>query len=145
MKEVGKTESANTVQTIVSPYFGELEVLPEQIYFFKDGLIGFEDLQHYVLISDEKVDPFKWLQSIEEPALSFPVINPWLVMKDYKPGKRFTGDNLSLFSIVTLKNKENKITANLKAPVVFNETERTGSQEILTSDKYQTNYQITKS
>lgn len=143
MKDVGKTATANRI--IQSPYFGELSIAPENIYYFQDGLMGFEDLKEYVLISDEKIEPFKWLLAVEEPTLSFSVINPWLVCTDYKPGKRLIAENISVFVIVTLKNKDNAITANLKAPVVFDNATKTGKQEILTADKYQTNFEIINS
>lgn len=141
MKEDSKTGPGKMV--IKSPFFGEMEVTPDLIYYFEDGLIGFEDLKRYILISEEKVAPFKWLQSVDEPALSFPILNPRLVDSDYKPGKKYTGTkHLSLFAIVTLKNKNNRVTINLRAPVVFDNEKRTGKQVILTSEKYATNYEI---
>lgn len=144
MKDVEQTPKTKESKVLVSPCFGEIEVLPEHIYYFEGGLIGFEDLTSYILIADEKIMPFQWLQSVDEPSLSFPVINPWLILQDYAPGKRYIKDNLIVLSIVTLKDKDDNITANLKAPVILDTDDNSGKQEILTSDKYQTDYQITK-
>ncbi|MFN3782156.1 MAG: flagellar assembly protein FliW, partial [Candidatus Kapaibacteriota bacterium] len=46
--------------------FGELEIEPQHIFYFENGILGFEDLHEFVLIADEETLPFKWLISIEK-------------------------------------------------------------------------------
>lgn len=123
-------------------YFGELEVPMENIIKFSDGLLGFEHLKNYVLISDEESEPFKWLVSIEEPEIGFPIVDPWFVINKYNPGRGVDTDKDAVFSIVTLGNSERKMTANLKAPIIIDIHSKEGKQIILPSDKYSTNHVI---
>ena len=126
----------NEAKIINSSHFGELEITPENIFYFDNGILGFEMLNHFVLITDDEVAPFKWLISVEEPEIMFPVISPWFVEADYSPGKDIDTDQQVLFCIVTLNDGLGNITANMKAPIVLNSTELTGEQIILPYEKY---------
>ncbi len=117
-------------------HFGTIMVEPEYIFKFENGLLGFEMLREFVLISDEETLPFRWLVSVDEPTISFPLLSPWLIDLSYKPGKQYEESNFVLFSIVTLEDDAGNMTANLKAPIVLNITNQTGEQVILTNDKY---------
>ncbi len=117
-------------------HFGMINVEEDYIFHFENGLLGFEILREFVLISDEDTMPFRWLVSIDEPAISFPLLSPWLIDLSYKPGKQFDDPNFVLFSIVTLEDDMGNMTANLKAPIVLNISNQTGEQVILTNDKY---------
>jgi len=44
---------------IKSPDFGEIEIQPNNIFYFEYGLLGFEFLNNYVLITDDDIAPFK--------------------------------------------------------------------------------------
>src|SRR6056297_2392097 len=97
-------------------HFGELEIPESNIIKFGDGLLGFEDLKNYVLISEEESEPFKWLLSIDEPSIGFPIVDPWFIVTKYNPGRGVDPEKDAVFCIVTLGNTERKMTANLKAP-----------------------------
>ena len=117
-------------------HFGMISVEEDYIFHFENGLLGFDGLREFVLISDEETMPFRWLVSIDEPTISFPLLSPWLIDLSYKPGKQFDDPNFVLFSIVTLEDDMGNMTANLKAPIVLNISNQTGEQVILTNDKY---------
>jgi len=138
MVKAENTEKQRKV--IKSPHFGQLEITHDLIYHFDDGIYGFEDLTEFVIVSEERTDPFKWLLAVEKPELSFPLIDPWYIDNKYNPGKNYMSDSYAVYVIVTLKNEEGNISANLKAPIVFELKELTGQQLILTSDKYSTNF-----
>lgn len=133
-----KTRKIRTLQ------FGEINVEPVHIFKFKEGLLGFENLYEFVLISDEETVPFKWLISLENPEIGFPLLSPWHLDLTYDPGNNFDLENEVLFVVVTLGNEKGKMTANMKAPVVFNIDEQSGKQIILPTDKYSPNYVIQK-
>jgi flagellar assembly factor FliW len=135
------TVSKNMV--IRTPNFGELEVSPELIYRFEHGMLGFENLKDYIIVSDENSEPLKWLINIEHPEIGFPLIDPWLFEEAYKPGRVFDSKRHALFVVVTLGDGgDERISANLKAPVILDVTSQTGEQIILTSDKYSPKYYI---
>ncbi len=125
-------------------YFGELEIDDEYIFKFKDGMLGFEDLHDYVLISEESTAPFKWLISVDEPEIGFPLLSPWHIDVYYDPGIKYDLEKQVLFVVITLEDENGDMSANMKAPVIFNIEKQTGEQIILPSDKYSTNYVIAK-
>lgn len=124
--------------------FGDLEVEEDSIYFFPNGVLGFEDYKNYVLISEENTAPFKWLISIDEPSIGFPILSPFYLDSEYNIGRNIDLDNNVLFVIITLQDENGNISANLKAPLIFNIKQMTGEQLILPFEKYLTNYIITR-
>lgn len=135
---------AQEVKKIFSSQFGELVIHPQHIFYFENGILGFEDLREMVLISDEDTLPFKWLISIEQPEIGFPVLSPWHLELFYDPGEDFDLEKQVLMVIVTLEDENGQMTANLKAPIVLDVENQKGWQTILTTDKYSTNFVIPK-
>lgn len=138
------TERITSEKTVKTSHFGEIKVTPETIFYFENGVLGFEELNNFVLITENETVPFKWLLAIENPEIIFPVISPWYIIDNYNPGKNFNLENNVLLAIVTLNDGEGNITANLKAPVALNVIEQTGEQIILPTDKYSLNHIISQ-
>lgn len=132
------------VRKVFSAQFGELEIYPNHIFYFENGILGFEDLHEFVLISEEETLPFKWLISLEQPEIGFPVLSPWHLDLFYDPGEDFDLDKQVLMVIVTLEDENGQMTANMKAPIIFDVENQKGWQTILSSDKYSTNFVIPK-
>lgn len=126
-------------------HFGEIEVPKENVIVFQDGLIGFDELKEFIIISDQESEPFKWLTSIDNPAIGFPLIDPWLVIGNYNPGRSFDPNESVVLTVVTLSDAQNNMTVNLKAPVFIDIKENKGKQIILPNDKYSTNQIIATS
>ncbi|MFN3306119.1 MAG: flagellar assembly protein FliW [Candidatus Kapaibacteriota bacterium] len=124
--------------------FGELEIEPQHIFYFENGILGFEDLHEFVLIADEETLPFKWLISIEKSEIGFPLLSPWHLDLMYDPGPEFDLEKLVLMVIITLEDENKQMTANMKAPIVFDVENQRGWQTILPSEKYSTNFVIPK-
>jgi len=139
------TSMEHTSIKINTPHFGELEIEANQIYNYIDGLLGFEDLTKFVLISEEETEPFKWLISIDNPDIGFPLISPFFIDLNYNAGKGVDLEYDVPLCVVTLGDTDNNMTVNLKAPVIFNTKELSGKQIILVTDKYSTNHIIGKS
>lgn len=115
--------------------FGDLDVEPRHIFAFENGLMGFENLREFVLVSDDESAPFKWLISIEEPGIGFPLLSPWLIEPAYDMGHEFNPEDNAAFVVVTLSGAA--LTANMKAPVILDTQHQTGRQVILPNESYQ--------
>ena len=137
-------DEKGTTRTFTTLQFGEISVEPRHIFTFKSGVLGFERLREFVLISEEETVPFKWLISLEETDIGFPLLSPWLIDTTYNPGKSFDLDSQVLFVVITLEDGKGKMTANMKAPIVLDVTKQTGEQIILPSDRYSTHFVIPK-
>lgn len=137
--------------TIKTSRFGEVEVKNEDIIHLPAGLIGFPELKKYVLLDHGKDSPFKWLQSLEDGAIAFVLINPLLFKPDYEVevteaevvDLAIEDEEDAIVSvIVTMPSNPQNMTANLKAPLVFNLKNRKGKQVILTNSGYTTRHNI---
>lgn len=129
---------------IITLQFGELYIEPKHIFYFPDGLLGFEDLREFVLISEEETIPFKWLISIEKPVIGFPLLSPWHIDVSYNPGDDFNLEKEVIFVVVTLEDEKGLMTANMKAPIILDVETQKGRQVILPTDKYTPNHVILK-
>ncbi len=127
-------------KTIKTLHFGEINVEPQHIFHFKEGMLGFENLKEFVLISEEETVPFKWLVSMDEPEIGFPLLSPWHIDLTYNPGKDIDAEKVVLFVVVTLDSSKGQMSANMKAPIILDVENQIGEQRILRSDKYSTNY-----
>jgi len=139
------------METIQSDQLGEVQVEDGSVIRFADGIPGFEEFHDYVLVAVAEVAPFEWLQSVEEPALAFAVVDPHVVCGDYVP-RLGRGDLTTvgldsdaealLRVILTLSDDPAEITANLQAPLMINRGAGLGSQLLLTRSPYDTRYRV---
>lgn len=125
--------------------FGTIGVTSEDVITFPEGLLGFSDLNRFVLLDDPTDEIFAWLQSCEEPSIAFPVLEPELFMdifnmaltkSDLKGLQVETTDSsLRSFCIITIPEDPTQMTANVKAPVVINVKDKLGRQCVLQDNK----------
>lgn len=101
------------------------------------GLLGFERVKNYVLLTNPQERPFMWLQMIEDARHAFLVVPPGLVFPEYQPDisdadVSFLGlkqpEDAIILNIVTLRRSGP--TANLKGPIVINRHTLIGKQVI---------------
>lgn len=121
--------------------FGEIDIDDEKIITFENGIIGFPDLKRFTLIfNEEKKGGIFWMQSLDEPVVALPVMNPLAIKEDYnpmvedellKPLGEMTPENTFVLVTVTVPEDIKKITVNLKAPIVINVAERKAAQIIV--------------
>ena len=135
-----KASGRRTIKTL---QFGELTFEDKHIFHFENGLLGFEELRDFVLISEEETLPFKWLLSIEKPEIGFPLLSPWHINLNYNPGEFYDLKKLVILTVVTLEDEAGLMTANLKAPVILDVENQKGEQVILPTDKYSPTFVIT--
>ncbi len=137
--------------------FGTLEIDEGEIISMVEPIIGFPHSQRFVLLDHkgkEGTTPFKWLQSVDDPALAFVLLPAQLVEPSYRV--TMTRDEASKLKIeapsdaevwamlVIPPNEPKKMTANLKAPVVINKRERLGKQLVLVDSEYSTKHRVFK-
>ena len=139
---------------VYTKYFGQIDLDEDKIIHFEHGIMGFENLKNYTILFDiEEGDSpnISWLQSLEEPMLALPVINPLYVKADYdpvvedellKPLGEITDENLVILLSITVPSDINKMTANLKAPFIINSDTRKGTQIIVENPDYEVKYNI---
>ncbi len=125
--------------------FGKVSYVDADVIEIADGLPGFKALRHFLLIDNQDFEPMKFLQSIEDPIISFPLIDPKLVRPDYEfhlSGEQQTDLELGepeaslTYSIVTLGCTPEEASANLFAPLVINASKMRASQVILLGSEY---------
>lgn len=126
--------------------FGEIEIDESKIITFEDGIIGFPDMKKFTLIFDEEKEgrpSISWLQSMDEPEIAFPVMDPLFVCETYNPSVEdellknlgtIKEDNLYVLVTVTVPQDIKELAVNLKAPIVINADTRKASQIIVEDD-----------
>ena len=124
--------------------FGPIEISKEDVLTFSEGLLGFNDLEKFVLLDDPNDEIFAWLQSCDEASIAFPVLEPELFEDNYSLNMTKSDlqtlnakDETSLrsFCIITIPEDPARMTANLKAPVVVNIQNRMARQCVLQNNK----------
>ena len=120
--------------------FGQVQLNSEDLINFPEGILGFSDLRKFVLLDDPNDEIFAWLQSCEEPAIAFPVLEPELFSPNFKINlgkgelenlKLPASDKARVFCITTIPDDPTLMTANMKAPVVINVELRIARQCVL--------------
>ena len=125
--------------------FGPIEFVQQETIFFPKGIPGFNGLRRFILIQGDDYQPFKFLQSVEDPAISFPLLSPALIRSDYR--LELTGEQLSeldlerakkalVFCVVTIAEDPGRVTANLFSPLVINPESRVAAQIMLLGSDY---------
>lgn len=131
-----------TAVLVRSEQFGDLEVDEARVLTFDDGLPGFPDARRFALLPVEGSDDlFFWLQSLDDPGLSFLSIIPWPFFPDYEPELNepdrealdlASASDALVLCLVTVHREERRVTANLLGPVIINERTRASRQVVLT-------------
>jgi flagellar assembly factor FliW len=139
---------------VKTKYFGEVDLDEKKVLTFENGMMGFEEFKKYTILYDiekEQESTISWLQSLDEPDLAFPVINPFILDQSYNPtvndeyleslGK-FEEADLVVLLTVTVPEKIENITANFKAPIVINAAAAKGCQVIVENQDYKIKQEI---
>lgn len=138
---------------INTKHFGEVEIDEANILEFPEGIFGFQDEKRYVILYDnlEGGGPFSWLQSLDVRHTALPLINPMNYFPQYNPEISFKDiekigelkeEDLILFSVVVVPENIEKMTTNLKAPIVVNVKTRKGIQVIVQDEDYEIKHNL---
>lgn len=121
--------------------FGEIDYEEKYLLDFPEGIIGFNEFNKFVIINDEDTQPFRWLVSVEDPDLNFPMIDPDLVAEGYRSTYIKQSDSMA-FLIVALKDPLKASTINLRSPLVIDNASKVGRQVILQDDSLSMQYPL---
>lgn len=134
--------------------FGEVDIPEERIIHLDNGIIGFPDLKSFSLMHNEERgnSGIAWLVSMEEPAFALPVMDPLIVYPTFNPevedellkplGELDPDDMLVLVTLSIPKGAPEKMTVNLKAPIIINAKERKAVQIILDGEEYKIKFPV---
>lgn len=123
--------------------FGSVEVAPENVITFPNGLVGFEHLRNFMLVHEaDKNEPSSFtLQSLETPELAFQIVDPTAIGFNYElslneeenrvlqsPAPNDVAVMLILFK---QDSDEKAMGASLRAPLLINTAARVGLQKVM--------------
>ncbi|MDR3312475.1 MAG: flagellar assembly protein FliW [Spirochaetaceae bacterium] len=130
---------------------GTVTIAEKQRFVFPEGLFGFEEFTDYALINSD-YEPFLWFQSLQEPALAFLVVDPFVIRPDYEADI----DDLSLgkigitspsqvlvLAILTVPPPPAPVTVNLQGPLVINKASNICLQAVLSDERWTTRHTVT--
>lgn len=142
---------------VQTKFFGEVELDDNKVIEFPNGIIGFEDFKKFAIIydiEDDRDTKISWLQSLEEPILALPVVDPLAVTTEYapmiedellKPLGNPADEDLLFLLVMTVPSDMTKVTANMKAPVIISTEERKGVQLIVDNADYPVKFNVYES
>ncbi|MEZ4388786.1 MAG: flagellar assembly protein FliW [Candidatus Krumholzibacteriia bacterium] len=126
--------------------FGVLEYAAEAVIELPDGLIGLPELRRWLLLDMDQDIPMRWLQSLDRPDFGVPVMPPVFFADEYEVNARHLagGDRAELVTLIiaTVHPGGERITGNLRAPLVLDVTSRRGAQIALDIDGLSTRQDI---
>lgn len=125
--------------------FGLIEVPEDTIYTFAEPIPGFPKAQRFAILKDDRVSPFQWLQGLDPGDPAFLVVDPLLFVPNYlvevtpeeiRPIALEKIDTGFVLAILTVPADPRGMTANLRAPLIFNPAARRACQLILSRTDY---------
>lgn len=133
--------------------FGDIDIDEQKIITFDTGIVGFDYLKNFTLIheAEKESKTVLWMQSVDEPEMAIPVLNPLMVKPDYNPvvedeiirglGKI---EEEQIFVLVTLSVPADikEMSVNLKAPVIINPGTLKACQVIVENEDYPIRFKV---
>lgn len=120
--------------------FGPIEISTDEIIQIPSGILGFPLEQNFCLVDSGDDTLIIWLQSLSNPHLAFPVLEPKIFKTDYvvrlsaaelRELRLASIKDASVFTILTIPTPMSEMTANLKAPIVINIKDKIAKQVVL--------------
>lgn len=134
--------------------FGEITIEDDKVLEFPNGIIGIEDKHKFAIIYDidrGEDSAIRWIQSMEDPYLALPVIEPYAILDEYNPMIEDAllevldspaDEDIVVFLTLIISSDVMKITANLKAPIIVNSRTCKGGQIIVENPDYEAKFNI---
>jgi flagellar assembly factor FliW len=149
---VPSSKKGETNMLLNTKHFGEITVDENHILTFPEGLLGFESIKKYIFLSNPDPQiPFHWLQAIDDPNLAFVITNPFQFKKDYSfdiPEKVLRQFNIQkpedilVYTIAVVPEDLQKMTINLRGPLIIHVGQKKGKQLILDGEEYSLKYYL---
>ncbi len=133
--------------------FGELEVNNKDVINFKSGILGFENHSKFFIVDPGDNTLILWLQSVDDEKIAFPILEPKIFNPEYSV-KLVPSDlnslelenlqNAKVYSVLTIPSDITTMSANLKAPIVINNSNSMGKQVVLQDSKLSVKFEMYK-
>ncbi len=152
------TTTSNLLKRSLTTKIGELEYTLEDIFYFKNGIFGFNNLRNFIVAElpcENTPDSYMCLQSMEQQDIT-------LIIADAAAGPR--GDRLidaadlkvhlqardlgfedvAIFLVATAhqESEKQRISVNTKAPIILAPDYKEGWQVVLESDAYEVRHYL---
>ena len=127
--------------------YGTVEIEDSKVLSIRDGLLGFPAQKRYVILDRCGDSPFKWFQCVDDPGLSFVIVDP----REFRPAYNVhlssqhlrdisaaEADEVVIAAIVTLASNIRNITMNLQGPLIINLRTMEAKQIALENTEYTT-------
>ncbi len=133
--------------------FGQLGVGEDEIIQIPQGILGFPEYKKFCLIDPGDDTLILWLQSLENPEIAFPLLEPKIFKPDYsvklsaaelRELKLENVNQSAVFGILTIPEDVSRMTANLKAPLVINLKSQVAKQVVLQENEYNIKHEMFK-
>lgn len=145
------TEEKNTIK-INTAKFGEIEINKDVVFNFVSPIIGFNNLKKYALIDYKPDSPFKWLQSLEDMDLAFPITLCSFFGIDYQfdiPDEEAqkleisSADDIFVCNIANIPSSNPQATTiNMLAPIVVNIVNKKAMQIVLKNTNFEVRHRL---
>lgn len=122
--------------------FGEVEVDPNKVITFPNGLVGFEGSKRFMLAhEDDKGEASSYtLQSVDNPNVAFQIVDPAAIGFHYELNltdaetallEKPAAEDVAVMLMVFKRESDDAkgIAANFRAPLVFNTKARVAVQK----------------
>ena len=116
------------------------------------GILGFDAFIRFIIVGMKGQEPFKWLQSLEDPDLAFLILDPHFFKPNYvieiNPKdlvilKAKKIDEIAIFVLVSIPSGQPALmSANLQAPIAINRINMNAVQLVLGESDYVTDHSI---
>lgn len=125
--------------------FGEVEIDPERILDFPEGIPGLEEYKRFALLQFEESYPIIWLQCVDDGDICLPVLDTFAVLDNYvfdiddedvKDLQLEGPEHLHVVSVLVIPDDLQKMTVNLAAPVIINTSIGRARQILLSGGDY---------
>ena len=142
----------NNTLKIKTGKFGEIEIDKSVIFDFVSPIIGFKDLKQYAIVDYKPDSPFKWLQSIEDMDLAFPItlcsffgINYQFDIPDEEAQllEIESADDVFVCNIANIPSSNPQgATINMLAPIIVNLKNKKAMQIILKNTDFEVRHKL---
>lgn len=133
------------MRVVRSHAFGEVAVPATAVMHFTSPLWGFPDRHDYALLPAARAGLY-WLQAVDDEVTTFILADPFVIDASYtfdlsdtdKQALRATApdDIMGLVMLTLPLSPDGEVTANFRAPLVFNLRERLAVQIVTSDDSY---------
>jgi flagellar assembly factor FliW len=147
-----KATTSNKFKQRISTKMGRLEYTHEDIFLFKNGIYGFENLKEFIITSlpcEDTPEIYKCLQSEEEKNLTLIIMNVMVSpngaglidaadLETHLLPKNLELKDVAIFLVTSVYNEAGKqrVSVNTAAPIILAPSLQEGWQVILDSPAY---------